>query len=216
MNDAEYRGQAMYTRRFLAIYDALVLGLFCSWIWRCPARRMLALYDENVRSRHLDIGVGTGYFLDKCRVASERPEITLMDLNADALATASARIHRYSPHTHRASALEPFGLAADRYDSVALNLLLHCLPGDIESKATVLDHCKEVLAPGGVVFGSTVLNGGVRHTWMSRRALERLNRQGTFCNLEDTLDALEEALANRFPWHDISTCGTMAVFAART
>jgi hypothetical protein len=93
-----------------------------------------------------------------------------------------------------------------------LNWLLHCLPGDIESKGVVLDHCEQVLAPGGVVFGSTVLNGGVRHTRRSRWMMTRLNREGVFSNLDDDLDGLKRELTARFGHATVEVVGTSPCF----
>ena len=59
-----------YTPRRLALYDAVILGLSCSLVWKCPRRHMLELYNRHVGTPHLDIGVGTGYFLDHCRFRS--------------------------------------------------------------------------------------------------------------------------------------------------
>ena len=56
-------GQAVYSPFVLRMYDWFVLGFSSRFIWRCPASEMRRLYDRNVSSRHLDIGVGTGYFL---------------------------------------------------------------------------------------------------------------------------------------------------------
>jgi hypothetical protein len=63
-----------------------------------------------------------------------------MDLNPAPLEVAAQRLRRYRPNTHRANALEPFGLPPGAFDSVGLNWLLHCLPGDIATKSVVFDH----------------------------------------------------------------------------
>src|SRR5215207_6158968 len=70
-------GQAIYNRATLAVYDVGVLGLSCRLLWRCPKAEMLAGYDRNVGARHLDLGVGTAYFLDRCRFPDPRPRVTL-------------------------------------------------------------------------------------------------------------------------------------------
>jgi len=89
-------GQAVYTRRNLALYDVVVLGLSNRLIWRCPTSRLLAHYNQHVSANHLDVGVGTGYFLDHCHFPAPDPPITLMDLNADALAYTAQRIARHA------------------------------------------------------------------------------------------------------------------------
>jgi len=51
-------GQTMYTRRTLAIYDFLVLGVSSRFIWRCPTERIERHYDRHITANHLDVGVG--------------------------------------------------------------------------------------------------------------------------------------------------------------
>jgi hypothetical protein len=154
--------------------------------------------------------------LDKCRYPTHSPDITLMDLNPAPLQVAAKRLHRYRPKTHQANALEPFGLAAGTFESVGLNWLLHCLPGNIATKSVVFDHARTVVAPGGVVFGSTVLSGGVRHTAWSRWMMERLNRDGTFTNRDDDLDGLKTQLNQRFDDAQVEVVGAVGIFSART
>jgi SAM-dependent methyltransferase len=214
-DDPAYAGQARYTAGFLRVYDTVVLRFNGSLVWRCPARRLVRLYNEHVSGRHLDIGVGTGYLLDKCRWPTQSPDITLMDLNPTPLEVAAKRLDRYRPTTHQANALEPFGLPAATFESVGLNWLVHCLPGTIATKGVVFDHCKAVLAPGGVVFGSTVLNGGVRHTALSRWMMKQLNRDGTFTNYDDDLDGLRTQLDQRFENAHVEVIGAVGIFTAR-
>jgi ubiquinone/menaquinone biosynthesis C-methylase UbiE len=213
--DPAYAGQAVYTARFLRFYDLLVLRFNGHIAWRCGPERLLQMYDEHVSGRHLDIGVGSGFFLDRCRYAVESPEITLMDLNPNPLQAAAERLKRYRPQTHQANALEPFGLPPGAFDSVGLNWLLQCLPGDMTSKGVVFDHCRTVLAPGGVVFGSVVLTGGVEHTRFSRWWLDKLNRSGTVCNRDDDLDTLRAQLDQRLEDAQIEVVGSVAIFSGR-
>jgi hypothetical protein len=139
-----------------------------------------------------------------------------MDLNPNPLRVAARRLRRYQPKTHQANALEPFGLPAGAFESVGLNWLLHCLPGDMAAKSIVFDHSKEVLAPDGVVFGSTVLSGGVRHTRWSRWMMERLNRDGTFSNHDDDLEGLRAQLEQRFDGARVEVVGAVGIFSARS
>src|SRR5438876_5644469 len=127
-------GHAFCTKRVLAIYDLAILGYFSRVAWKCPSRRILEHYEEHVSTNHLDVGVGTGYFLDRCRFASPSPRLALMDLNSNCLAVAGRRIARYDPEAYRANVLEPFPFRVPKFDSVGMNYLLHCLPGSIRSK----------------------------------------------------------------------------------
>ena len=132
-------GQAIYTKRTLALYDFVVLGVSNRFVWEAPTQRLEAHYNSHVTVNHLDVGVGTGYFLDRCRFPSNSPRVALMDLNSDALAYAAQRIARYSPETYRRNVLEPISMEAGKFDSIGVNYLLHCIPGSIESKAAAFD-----------------------------------------------------------------------------
>ena len=211
---ATHPSVAVYTPARLALYDAAILGLSCRLVWRCPSGRFLELYNRHVGARHLDVGVGTGYFLDRCRFPVERPAITLLDLNEACLAKAARRIARYSPEVRRANVLEPLHLGEARFDSVALNGVLHCLPATMLEKAGVFRSLRLLLDEGGVLFGSTILGRGVAHGIAARKVLRIYNRQGIFTNLSDDLDGLERALASAFPRFDVKTQGSFALFAA--
>ena len=115
----------------LRTYDWIVLGLSNRFLWRCPTAELLRLYDRNVSERHLDVGVGTGYFLDKSRWSVAKPAITLLDLNPNCLTTASRRIRRYTPQTVLANVLAPLPPLGP-FQSAGLCYLLHCLPGTME------------------------------------------------------------------------------------
>ena len=206
---------AVYTPARLALYDVFILGLSCNLVWRCPRRHFRDLYDQHVGSPHLDIGVGTGYFLDRCRFPIERPQITLLDPSDACLTKAARRLERYSPRLVKASALEPLDLGTARFASIALNGVLHCLPASPEAKAAVVRNLRPLLEDGGVVFGSTILGSGVEHGRLARMALARYNREGFFTNLRDDLDGLERALAQPFADRHIEVRGSFALFAAR-
>ena len=120
-------GQALYTRLFLAMYDFAALGILCRLLWGCPAGRMLELYNKHISANHLDIGVGTGYFLDHCVFPGEAPRLALMDLNPNCLDFTGKRVARYNPEIYRKNVLEPFDIQAPGFDSVGILNLLHCL-----------------------------------------------------------------------------------------
>lgn len=207
-------GQAVYTPLVLAVYDWFVLGISNRWLWRCPTPALRQLYDRNVSPRHLDIGVGTGYFLDKAKWPVARPEITLVDLNANSLRAAAERIRRFAPRTVRANALRPLP-AMGPFESAGLCYLLHCLPGAITEKAVVFDHLRPVLAPGARVFGATILQGDAPRSWAAQRLMKLYNRKGIFSNAQDTRQGLEAALNARFRDLKIEIMGAVALFEAR-
>jgi hypothetical protein len=154
--------------------------------------------------------------LDECRFPSRRPEITLMDLNPNSLASAARRIERYSPSMHRANVLEPWGLGPRRFDSVGICHLLHCLPGAMAAKAPVVfAQARQVIAPGGVLFGATILGRDVRLSVPARAAAAAANRRGALCNREDDRASLDRALDSAVTDYEIEIEGVVALFVAR-
>lgn len=210
-----HAGIAPYHRRMLAVYDWLVLGVICRWVWRCPRSKMLAHYHSQVGARHLDLGPGTGWFLDRCRFPVADPSITLLDLSTPALATAARRIARYQPVTVTGDVFQPLEVGAAQFDSVGLNLLLHCLPGAFPQKAVVFDNVTPCLADGARIFGSTILGIDDRHSAASATLQRRLNRGNSFSNSEDRLDELVRALQARFTEVRVSRSGVVCLFSAR-
>lgn len=206
-------GQAVYSPLVLRLYDLVVLGLSNSLLWRCPTAEIEKLYARNVTARHLDIGVGTGYYLDRVRWPVPEPAITLLDLNQNALDAASKRIARVGPRAVRADCLAPLPLSG-KFDSVGLCYLLHCLPGTIAAKAIVFDHLRPLLAPGARIFGATILQGGLRRSKPAQALMDFYNRKGVFSNASDHLDDLVPALRERFSGVRIATFGTVALFEA--
>src|ERR1043165_996739 len=55
-----------YTKLGLHLYDPLIVNLVAPRIWGCDPDILVDHYREHVTSNHADIGVGTGYFLDRC------------------------------------------------------------------------------------------------------------------------------------------------------
>lgn len=207
-------GAALYSRPFLLVYDWLALGLISRFIWKCTSSRMLEHCQANITANHLDIGVGTGYFLDKVGFPSPAPRLALMDLNDNSLGKAARRLARYHPHIYRRNALEPFGLDGGGFDSIGMMNLLHCLPGDLESKSAVFENALSVLNEGGVVFGSTIIHGGIEAGSLAERVLKMTNRRHYMTNLNDSLEGLRSALEKHFSLCSVSVCGYMAFFRA--
>lgn len=208
-------GYTVYNKALLSIYDFFVLGFLCRFMWICRSRHLLDLYNQHVTSNHLDVGVGTGYFLDHCKFPSDAPRIALADLNTNSLQVAKKRLSRYAPVTYCLDALKPMNMDAESFDSVAINGLLHCLPGTIRTKGVVFDYLKPLLKPGSVIFGCTILNKGVNKSRPAQWTMNWLNRRKVFTNLDDDLQDLREEVSKRFPNSGVQVIGCMALFWAR-
>lgn len=208
-------GQAIYVPWVLAVYDWYVLRLSNSLVWRCPSRRMLDWYNRHVASQHLDIGVGTGWFLDHCRYPSPDPKLTLLDLNPNSLRHASKRIARYEPITVQADVLAPLPAHLGKFQSIGLNFLLHCLPEQSLQlgKWDVFAQLSSHLTTGGVLFGSTILGTGT--TASQRLLLNTYNHKGIFGNRHDTRAKLEDSLRQSFKHVETEQHGLVVLFAAR-
>lgn len=211
-----HAGQAVYTKRTLKIYDLLVLGISNKWIWKCPTPQLLAFYNQHISGNHLDVGVGTGYFLDRCQFPVERPRIGLMDLNANSLTTAAKRIARYSPTMDQVNVLEPTTRTIPTFDSIGLNYLFHCLPGTMAEKAVAFDHLNPFLSPDGTIFGSTLLQGDAPRNAAARKLMAFYNKKGIFGNTSDSREALEHELDQRYHKWELKTIGCAALFWAKS
>lgn len=166
-------------------------------------------------SNHLDLGTGTGYFLSKCRFPTPSPRIVLMDLNPNCLASAAKRVQRYNPEIYQCNALDPIPMRIDPFDSVAIMNLMHCLPGTMESKAVIFAHIKDLLNPGGHIFGSSIIGRGIHPNVWDRHLLKYCNLKGYMTNYEDDYDSLKEGLDQYFRNTFIRNVGCMVLFAAQ-
>jgi ubiquinone/menaquinone biosynthesis C-methylase UbiE len=209
-------GAAVYYQPVLAIYDLFVLGFSNRFAWKVPTRSILGFYNAHVSTNHLDVGVGTGYFLDRCRFPSSNPTITLVDLNPNSLQAAAQRLRRYQPRAHLANVLAPLQIASPGFDSIGLSYLLHCLPGTMQDKGAVLQNLKLWLHEGGVIFGTTILGQGVPHNPLARVLMHLYNRQGIFSNARDNAGDLEGILQANFTRWSLRVAGCAAFFAAWT
>jgi len=209
------KGAAVYTPAALALYDLAVLRFSNSLVWQCSSHVLLDFYNRHISAKHLDIGVGTGYFLDKCRFPSTTPQIALFDLNPNSLAKSAKRLRRYNPSCYLGNALHRIDIGMSDFDSISLNYFLHCLPGNLASKSIVFEHVKPLLKDGGVIFGSTILGEGVRHNPLAQQLMKIYNAKGIFSNLSDSRSDLEAGLKAHFDEHTIHIAGCVALFSAR-
>lgn len=205
-------GQALYTPKMLGFYDFLIIRLIVPYVWKSPIGSRLRLYNANITSNHLEVGVGSGFYLEKTVFPTGSPRLALMDLNPNCLEHTAKRMSQYNPETYRANILEPIELDIGKFDSIGLNAVIHCLPGTMDTKLVVFDHLKKLLNPKGVIFGSTILNIGVEKNWLTNWFMKKYNKRKIFTNLDDDLDTLEKGLKDRFSKTEIQVTGTVAIF----
>jgi hypothetical protein len=209
------RGYAGYSPLVLRCYDLWVHGVNNRFFWKCPTRELLAQYNRHITADHLEIGPGTGYLLDKCVVPNPQPRMVLCDMNSHCLSKASDRLRRYMPRCFQRNILEPLEGIGEPIESVGLNYVLHCLPGDMTSKRIVFQHVAAVLSPGGVLFGSTLLRQEVPISLPARIQMGLFNRRGYFSNQNDSLSQLKAGLEDIFYESEVRVFGCGALFWAR-
>jgi SAM-dependent methyltransferase len=212
-SDPAYSGQKDYGPLLLAIYDWWVLGFMARVVLRTPTPLIVQRYQPLFGRRHLDIGPGSGYFVD---VAAPRDlNLTLLDPNRQVLDHCAKRLSRFTPTMVEADIIKPIPIEG-RFDSIAMSAVLHCLPGPMAAKGKAIRNAASVLDPEGVLFGCTVLGIGESHTAPARAFLRAANRQGGFDNLGDSVDGLEAILSSAFADLEIDVIGSLALFTARS
>lgn len=99
-------GQAVYTSFLLKIYDLWGIQFSNRWIWNCPKSTQLKQFQEHISANHLDIGVGTGYYLKRCKWP-KNTRLALMDLNPNCLKLAKKAVPELNPELYQVDIFKP-------------------------------------------------------------------------------------------------------------
>ena len=120
----------------------------------------------------------------------------LVDLNPNSLILAQKRLVQYQPQVYQRNVLEPLDLNTDTlgFDSIGITHLLHCLPGNMQTKRIVFQHAKSLLNTGGILFGTTLLYKGIKRNPLSTYLFWWTNVFSFMTNKQDNIDGLEENL----------------------
>jgi SAM-dependent methyltransferase len=212
-NDPAFAGQRDYNELLLGLYDPVVVGPIARWVWRCPSAQIVDNYRATIGAPHLDVGPGTGYFIRHSGL-TPGTSVTLLDPNRTVLRHAARRLGAWSVTTVEADVLKPLPDIGP-FPSVALNLVLHCLPGPTSRKALAIGNLARMVTPDGVLFGATVLGRSAHHTWLARRFLAAFNAEGSFDNADDTEASIRGILDDAFDSVELWTVGSIALFRAR-
>ena len=131
-NDPAYRGQSDYNRALLRLYDPLVLGPIARFVWRFPTAEHVRLYREHIRPNHLDVGPGTGYFLEHAGLP-DGSRVTILDPNENVLRHVKRRLTGLDVTAIPGDVLKPLPTPGP-FNSAALSLVLHCLQGGAQDR----------------------------------------------------------------------------------
>ncbi len=137
--------QRFFNKTSLFFYDLLLYGVISKYAWGCSIRRLDAHYRQYTSSNHLEAGVGTGFLLNRVAFDAAHPRVALMDLSRECLNKTGRVVARYRPEIYVQNLLEPINPKVARFDSIAINYVLHCVPGRLQGKGCGVDptfrHC---------------------------------------------------------------------------
>lgn len=215
ITDDVYKGQRVYTGLTLTFYDFILFRCVTGPVWRQPTANILALFKQYVSQNHLDVGVGSGFLLDHTlkKVKPNTQLLSLMDLNPECLAFTEKRLARFKPESFQRNVLAPIDTSGKRFLSISANYLLHCLPGPFSEKGMSLVYLYDILEPGGVLFGTTLLHDKVQQLGGFARLLNKVyNNKQVFSNQDDTAANIEAFLSSNFDDFSLNFLGGAAIF----
>ncbi len=209
-------GASVYSPTILKLYGFGVLVLSNRFVWQCPTNTvLLPFYKEHLGLKHLDVGVGTGFYIANAGLTRSH-QVGLLDLNENCLRAAAARVKQAKVRTFRRDMMQPSSEPADTgYDSISLIHVLHCLPGTMDDKETAIANLKRYLSKNGVLYGATILGDEAGHNPIGRMLLELYNDKGVMHNMADTLDGLQRMLRRQFQNVQVRRHNKVALFVAR-
>lgn len=209
-----HKAAALYNKMLLSVYDLYVYRFAAPIAFRCPVQNMESLYEKYCTPQHLEIGVGTGYFLEKAHQRGQLKNVTLLDLNPNCLHITAEKLTGLKVSSCEANILKPFPLGNERFSSVGINFVLHCVPGSFAEKGIVFKHIKQHLAPAGVVFGSTAIYQSAKKNLLAPVVMNAYNALGIFNNKSDIKQELIDCLSTEFKYINIEQIGNILFFVA--
>jgi hypothetical protein len=197
------RSQRYFNPLSLLIYDAVLYGVISKFAWGSSIGRLDAHYAQYASSNHLEVGVGTGYLLNRIRFGTTAPRLALMDLSASCLEKTRQKVARYAPEVYTQNLLEPIAHSPAPFDSIGINYVMHCVPGSFAEKGIAFRNLTKLLSDHGVLFGTSVLSESVHKNLLARPFMWLMNAMGVFNNRRDNATELKTAL---------ETCGKLVYF----
>ena len=207
-------GQLFFSTMSHKVYDFGLYKIITPYFWQCPTEKLLNNYRRNLSKNHLEIGVGTAFCIENTWTHAKNARLALMDLNSTCLAKSADRLAEFTPLTYRQNILEPIIQKIEKFDSIGMNYVLHCIEGDIKKKSIAFEHIKSLLNDGGVYFGTTLLTQGVKRSVLSRILMKLLNWLCIFNNANDSFEDLSVALKGSFNHVKIDIHGSAVIFSA--
>jgi hypothetical protein len=124
-------------------------------------------------------------------------------------------VSRYAPEIYIQNLLEPIQNKIDKFDSIGINYVMHCVPGSFKEKGVAFTHLQPLLSENGVLFGTTVLSENIHKNWLAKPFMWLMNSLGVFNNCSDNARDLKECLKTNFQLIEFEVVGVTAFFAVR-
>ncbi len=203
--------QAYFNPVMNYFYDFFLYRFISEYFWGCKTSRLIDRYKQNAKYRHLEVGAGTGFLLDKYN--PKDIDLTLMDLSQAFLEKSSRRLIRYTPNLIRQNILYDIPWGDNKFDSISVNYVMHCVVGDFKSKGIAFGNIKSLLTDNGVLYGVTVLKTP-ESSLLAKLFMGFLNVSGVFnCGLDNAGD-LERELNKVFDYVCVDLASSAALFFA--
>jgi Methyltransferase domain len=209
------RSQQFFNKGSLFFYDFLLYGVISKYAWGSSIQRLDSHYKKYVRHNHLEVGVGTGFLLNRVVFDSAHPRLALMDLSRECLEKTKRKVARYSPETYLQNLLEPIQHKIDKFDSIGINYVMHCVPGNFKEKGVAFTHLQALLSENGILFGTTVLSEDIHQNLLAKPFMWLMNSLGVFNNRGDNARDLNECLERHFQLIEFEVVGVTAFFAVK-
>lgn len=204
-----------YSNLILELYDFLILKLSSILIWRCQTDQLIQLYRSHVSRQHLEVGVGTGYLLNRAVFPSHWVTLHILDCNAKVLRHAYYRLARYSPVMLLCNLMSDDWPALPKQQSIGMNYVWHALGGNLQERARVFEKLAAQLSENGVLFGSSVVGIHDRMPKLSQHVSRHWLRVGLFNNREDRPETLSAILGQHFLEVSVWQEGQVMLFVAK-
>ena len=204
-----------YSQLILGLYDFLILRLSSTVIWRCSTSHLIMLYSHHLSRRHLELGVGTGYLLQRGMFPSHSIDLLLLDCNPRVLRHALRRLARYAPKGLVLDLMQPNWPDLPKQQSIGLNYVWHGLQGTPEQRGALFGRLAQLLMSDGVLFGATVRGMHPKMSRLSQLASQRWLDGGLFNNQDDTPERLAEYLSRYFAEVNVWLQGEVILFVAK-
>ncbi|MCX4026076.1 class I SAM-dependent methyltransferase [Endozoicomonas sp. SM1973] len=210
------KSQKYFNKLSLFFYDWILYGIISKYAWGCSTIRLDEHYRNYISNNHLEVGVGTGFLLNRVKFQSGDVRLGLMDLSQSCLQKTAKKVARYQPEIYQQNLLEPITNPIEPFDSISINYVMHCVPGGFKEKGIVFKHLKSLLNENGALFGTTVLFQGVPKGLFAKLVLAIMNKLGVFNNKHDSLEELRDCLSSNFSHVDLQVEGCTAVFVVKS